>query len=488
MLLIFIILIFAAVMGAMLYLKKKKDEKKRKAKAARKAAAAEAAAEAKEEEEAAEEARKQKAAADEKRALLKKQQDERIARAKREEEKKNARDAEKRRMFREDQRRKEAEKRRQEEEKRRMFREDQRRKEAEKRRQDEERRRKQEERARRIKYEAEMKRQKARQEAEQRKYEAEMKRQQEAQRAQAERQEREAERQRQEEIRREKEAERRRQQEEAQRKQQEEAQRKQEAERKRVAAQGGGISTNGRCGPSHGKTRCPGAACCSSAGWCGGRKGKRSAWCAWGPYTRARGHWSGKYDGSGAAHVHVVKVAKAVASGTGRERSTRPNHWGGGNSIFLDRHNVDCGNKALQGFHLRRPRNNQINYKYQCGGATTSAGINKNSGTNHWGGGHTLYLDRHRVDCGPNPLHQFKLVRPHGSAIRYNYKCGNRRHSGRCRRANTGFNQAHRMSIYLDRHKVRCHNDEVLKKFKLNRQPGTGWPGRMRYDYECCKI
>ena len=488
MLLIFIILIFAAVMGAMLYLKKKKDEKKRKAKAARKAAAAEAAAEAKEEEEAAEEARKQKAAADEKRALLKKQQDERIARAKREEEKKNARDAEKRRMFREDQRRKEAEKRRQEEEKRRMFREDQRRKEAEKRRQDEERRRKQEERARRIKYEAEMKRQKARQEAEQRKYEAEMKRQQEAQRAQAERQEREAERQRQEEIRREKEAERRRQQEEAQRKQQEEAQRKQEAERKRVAAQGGGISTNGRCGPSHGKTRCPGAACCSSAGWCGGRKGKRSAWCAWGPYTRARGHWSGKYDGSGAAHVHVVKVAKAVASGTGRERSTRPNHWGGGNSIFLDRHNVDCGNKALQGFHLRRPRSNQINYKYQCGGATTGASIHKNSGTNHWGGGHTLYLDRHRVDCGPNPLHQFKLVRPHGSAIRYNYKCGNRRHSGRCRRANTGFNQAHRMSIYLDRHKVRCHNDEVLKKFKLNRQPGTGWPGKMRYDYECCKI
>ncbi len=474
MLLIFIILIFAAVMGAMLYLKKKKDEKKRKAKAARKAAAAEAAAEAKEEEEAAEEARKQKAAADEKRALLKKQQDERIAQAKREEEEKNARDAEKRR---------------QEEEKRRMFREDQRRKEAERRRQDEERRIKQEERARRIKYEAEMKRQKARQEAEQRKYEAEMKRQQEAQRAQAERQEREAERQRQEEIRREKEAERRRQQqEEAQRKQQEEAQRKQEAERKRVAAQGGGISTNGRCGPSHGKTRCPGAACCSSAGWCGGRKGKRSAWCAWGPYTRARGHWSGKYDGSGAAHVHVVKVAKAVASGTGRERSTRPNHWGGGNSIFLDRHNVDCGNKALQGFHLRRPRSNQINYKYQCGGATTGASIHKNSGTNHWGGGHTLYLDRHRVDCGPNPLHQFKLVRPHGSAIRYNYKCGNRRHSGRCRRANTGFNQAHRMSIYLDRHKVRCHNDEVLKKFKLNRQPGTGWPGKMRYDYECCKI
>ena len=179
--------------------------------------------------------------------------------------------------------------------------------------------------------------------------------------------------------------------------------------------------------------------------------------------------------------------ARAEMNNT-HERSTRANDWGGGNSIYLDRHNVDCANKALKGFHLRRPRGNQLQYKYQCGGATTDASIRKNSGTNHWGGGHTLYLDRHRVDCGPNPLHQFKLVRPNHHSIRYNYKCGNRRHAGRCRAANTGFNQGHNQSIYLDRHKVRCRNDEVLKSFKLNRQPGTGWPGKMRYDYECCKI
>ena len=171
-----------------------------------------------------------------------------------------------------------------------------------------------------------------------------------------------------------------------------------------------------------------------------------------------------------------------------QEKSTKPNHWGGGNSIYLDRHNVDCGNKALKGFHLRRPRGNQINYNYQCGGTTSGASINKNSGTNNWGVGHTLYLDRHKVDCGPNPLHQFKLTRPNRSSVRYDYKCGDSRHAGRCRRANTGFNQGHRMSIFLDRHKIRCRNDEVLKSFKLNRQPRTGWPGKMRYDYECCKI
>ena len=171
-----------------------------------------------------------------------------------------------------------------------------------------------------------------------------------------------------------------------------------------------------------------------------------------------------------------------------QEKSTKPNHWGGGNSIYLDRHNVDCGNKALKGFHLRRPRGNQINYNYQCGGTTSGASINKNSGTNNWGGGHTLYLDRHKVDCGPNPLHQFKLTRPNRSSVRYDYKCGDSRHSGGCRQKNTGWNQGHRMSIYLDRHKIRCDNDEVLKSFKLNRQPRTGWPGKMRYDYECCKI
>ena len=179
--------------------------------------------------------------------------------------------------------------------------------------------------------------------------------------------------------------------------------------------------------------------------------------------------------------------ARAEMNNT-HERSTRANNWGGGNSIFLDRHNVDCGNKALKGFHLRRPRGNQLQYKYQCGGATTSAGIRKDSGTNHWGGGHTLYLIAIGWIVAPTLFTNSNWFALNHHSIRYNYKCGNRRHSGRCRALNTGFNQGHRMSIYLDRHKIRCHNDEVLKSFKLNRQPRTGWPGKMRYDYECCKI
>jgi len=55
------------------------------------------------------------------------------------------------------------------------------------------------------------------------------------------------------------------------------------------------LSTNGRCGPNHGKTRCGGKACCSQWGWCGGEQGKRSAWCS----GTDKGHWGGEYDGRG---------------------------------------------------------------------------------------------------------------------------------------------------------------------------------------------
>ena len=55
------------------------------------------------------------------------------------------------------------------------------------------------------------------------------------------------------------------------------------------------LSTNGRCGPNHGKTRCGGKACCSRYSWCGGEQGKHSAWCS----GTDKGHWGGEYDGRG---------------------------------------------------------------------------------------------------------------------------------------------------------------------------------------------
>jgi hypothetical protein len=49
------------------------------------------------------------------------------------------------------------------------------------------------------------------------------------------------------------------------------------------------------------------------------------------------------------------------------DRTTVANDFGGGNTIFLDRHNVQCNpNEVLSGFQLSRPKPNQIAYKYKC--------------------------------------------------------------------------------------------------------------------------
>ena len=169
---------------------------------------------------------------------------------------------------------------------------------------------------------------------------------------------------------------------------------------------------------------------------------------------------------------------------TSTVKYTGANDWGGGNSIYLDRHNLDCGNDGLSRFKLERPSGNRIRYAYTCKEGINSAGTNKNSGSNDWGGGNTVYLDRHNVDCGTKPIAQFKLVRPAGNKIRYDYRCSNRPSTGPCRGANTGWNQESSQNIYLDRHNVQCNSDEVITQFKLNRNG----QGKFRYDYTCCKM
>jgi hypothetical protein len=144
----------------------------------------------------------------------------------------------------------------------------------------------------------------------------------------------------------------------------------------------------------------------------------------------------------------------------------------------------------LNQFRLRRPRGNQINYKYKClDGINNGTFHHKRTGANHWGGGHTIYLDRHNVDCGKNPLSKFRLVRPRGNQIRYDYSCNAKKATGSCHNKNTGWNQEHRMSIYLDRHDVKCGRNEVITGFKLVRN-GRAFRGRgkFRYNYKCCKM
>ena len=168
-----------------------------------------------------------------------------------------------------------------------------------------------------------------------------------------------------------------------------------------------------------------------------------------------------------------------------RNAQTNANDWGGGNMIFLDRHTVDCGDDGLNEFKLGRPSPAQIQYKYKClDGINSPANINKDTGANDWGGGNTIFLDRHNVDCAKNPIAKFRLVRPQPNTIRYDYTCNSKKVSGPCRDADTGWNQESNQQIYLDRHDVKCNDNEVITKFKLNRDG----KGKFRYDYTCCEM
>lgn len=69
--------------------------------------------------------------------------------------------------------------------------------------------------------------------------------------------------------------------------------------------------------------------------------------------------------------------------------------------IYLDRHNVNCGNKGLNQLQLVRPTGEQIEWKYTCAdGGKLGGNVDKSTPGNDWGGGNTIYLDRHDANCG----------------------------------------------------------------------------------------
>ena len=74
-----------------------------------------------------------------------------------------------------------------------------------------------------------------------------------------------------------------------------------------IFTQPSSVSTNGRCGPNHGKTICPGNTCCSIYGWCGGVKGQNSAWC----YNNGKGDYDGYYDTTDAMIQEAARIEAA---------------------------------------------------------------------------------------------------------------------------------------------------------------------------------
>jgi hypothetical protein len=168
-----------------------------------------------------------------------------------------------------------------------------------------------------------------------------------------------------------------------------------------------------------------------------------------------------------------------------RDAETRSNDWGRGRTTFLPRHTLDCGDDGLNQFKLGRPADRRIQYKYKClEGIDSPANIKKDTGANDWGSGSAMFLERHDVDCGKNPITRIQLQRPEGDQIRYDYTCNSKNVSGACRDVNTEWNQESDETSSLDRHDVKCNPNEVITQFKLNRDG----KGKFRYDYKCCKM
>ena len=168
---------------------------------------------------------------------------------------------------------------------------------------------------------------------------------------------------------------------------------------------------------------------------------------------------------------------------------------GSGKVYYLDRHHVNCNNDGLRRFQLKTVNqpdgeNNTIAYEFGC---LTGLGITETTGketTADVDGDppHTVYLDRHTVDCDNKPITQFRLHRnSDGDKIHYKYSCGNTIPSNSCRDVTTEYNdQGAGNVIYLNRHNVKCDEGEYLSKFRLDADDNDT-TGKYRYEYKCCK-
>ena len=161
------------------------------------------------------------------------------------------------------------------------------------------------------------------------------------------------------------------------------------------------------------------------------------------------------------------------------------NDEGGGNAVYLDRHNVNCDSNGVKRFHLARDGQGQYKIEYTCSsGGELGSPVDKDTGYNDEGGGNVIYLDRHNVDCGANNvLSQFQLGRSENQ-YRYNYKCAPSKKPITCREVTTPANEdGGGNAVYLDRHDLSCEADEVMNRFQLTRPSEN----TIQYKFNCCK-
>ncbi|WIA14705.1 hypothetical protein OEZ85_003198 [Tetradesmus obliquus] len=147
--------------------------------------------------------------------------------------------------------------------------------------------------------------------------------------------------------------------------------------------------------------------------------------------------------------------------------------------IFLERHNVGelCSAfQAMQSFQLEMRYDNNpplMRLRYQCdesGGNSGAAAARYITPTNDWGGGNTIYFDRHNISCPANQvLQRWRLVRPSETTIAFEYFCAPASlNAATCvQRATLLDENGNGQLRYLDRHSPACPLGKVMTRWRL---------------------
>jgi len=110
-----------------------------------------------------------------------------------------------------------------------------------------------------------------------------------------------------------------------------------------------------------------------------------------------------------------------------RGLTTPGNDDGRGNMIYLDRHNVECNyNEVMTQWRLYRPTHTTMSFAYTCCAPVKPLGTctEKQTPINVDGGGNTIYLDRHNVVCDTGTAMQsWRFVRRSHTTFNIVYRC-----------------------------------------------------------------
>lgn len=181
-----------------------------------------------------------------------------------------------------------------------------------------------------------------------------------------------------------------------------------------------------------------------------------------------------------------VDVTEASTYGSGSK-------YGETSELVFQR--VSCGDMGLQQFQYeRKPTNKQMRYRFRCLGFN-GEGVGE-SKTTEWQtsgsgrqSGWLIYLDRHKLDCGKRAINEFKLaVRgPNGNKeMQYQYKCNVAEAQGACRTVKGAWETTRIETKWLDRLPVKCNVDEVITSFQFKRHSTRST--KSAYHYNCCKM